>query len=290
MTQVKPSEPQDFHYNAQLESGSANRKFQMEEKKSHESVRAVERALEILLAFRPGDKELAVAELLTRVDLSRPTLYRLLNTLEQQGFLVSSGEPQRFRLGSAVAQLAHVWMTSHSIAQLAQPMLRNLWEETTETVALFVPDGVYRLCVAEMESPQPLSFRRGVGYREKLVLGASGRSILSQMQLPAEELSRYLSDPSQDVERLIGDLETIRTQGFATSHHELIDGAVAVAAPFFNGADQVAGALCIFGPSVRVTNQRVAQFADLVRREAGNLSRVLGQQTRQAHVTAGSRK
>ena len=70
----------------------------MEEKKSHESVRAVERALEILLAFRPGDKELAVAELLTRVDLSRPTLYRLLNTLEQQGFLVSSGEPQRFRL------------------------------------------------------------------------------------------------------------------------------------------------------------------------------------------------
>ncbi|MGF6598384.1 DNA-binding IclR family transcriptional regulator [Paraburkholderia sp. GAS448] len=261
----------------------------MEEKKSHESVRAVERALEILLAFRPGDEELSVAELLTRVDLSRPTLYRLLNTLEQQGFLFSSGEPQRFRLGSAVAHLAHVWMTSHRVAELAQPMLRRLWEATGETVALFVPDDVNRLCVAEMESPQPLSFRRGVGYREKLVLGASGRSILSQMRLPAEELGRYISDSKQDVERMLADLETIRTQGFATSRHELIDGAVAVAAPFFNGADQVAGSICIFGPSVRVTDERIAQFAELLKHEAANLSRALGQQARQVRVKAGSR-
>ncbi|CAB3778608.1 HTH-type transcriptional regulator KipR [Paraburkholderia ultramafica] len=261
----------------------------MEEKKSHESVRAVERALEILLAFRPGDDELSAAELLTRVDLSRPTLYRLLNTLEQQGFLVSSGEPQRFRLGSAVAHLAHVWITGQSVAELAQPMLRKLWEATAETVALFVPDGVYRLCVAEIQSAQPLSFRRGVGYREKLVLGASGRSILSQMRLSAEELGRYISDSKPDVARLLTELETIRTQGFATSRHELIEGAVAVAAPFFNGADQVAGSICIFGPSVRVTDERVVLFAELLRHEAGNLSRALGQQARQVLDKAGSR-
>lgn len=267
-----------------------NGKFQMEEKKAHENVRAVERALEILLAFRPGDTELTVAELLTRVDLSRPTLYRLLNTLEQSGFLLSSGEPQRFRLGRAVAKLAHVWMTSQRIAQLAQPMLNELWQQTAETVALFLPDGEYRVCVAEIESPQPLSFRRGIGYREKLALGASGRSILSQMGLSADELSRYVSAPQQDVMRLFAELETIRNQGFATSHHELIEGAVAVAAPFFNGADQVAGALCIFGPSVRVTEQKVARFAELLKRETGNLSRALGQQAEQARVTAGSRK
>ncbi|MPW22134.1 helix-turn-helix domain-containing protein [Paraburkholderia sp. CNPSo 3157] len=250
----------------------------MQEKKSHENVRAVERALEILLAFRPGDKQLTVAELLTRVNLSRPTLYRLLNTLEQKGFLASTGEPQRFHLGSAVAQLAHVWMSDHSIAELAQPMLRNLWAETSETVALFVPDGTYRVCVAELESPQPLSFRRGVGYREKLVLGASGRTILSQMQLSADELRPYLADPEQDVSTLLADIEAIRAQGYGTSRHELIEGAVAVAAPFFNGANQIAGSICIFGPSVRVTDNRVTQFAELLKREATNLSRALGQQ------------
>jgi DNA-binding IclR family transcriptional regulator len=260
-----------------LERSHTNGKIQMESKKAQESVRAVDRALEILLAFRPGDEELTVAELLARVDLSRPTLYRLLNTLEHNGFLVSAGEPQRFRLGSSIAHLAHVWMSSHSIANVAQPMLRRLWETTSETVALFVPEGMYRVCIAEIASPQPLSFRRGVGYREKLAVGASGRSILSQMQLSADELNRYMTSPTQDLARFAADLESIRARGFATSHHELIEGAVAVAAPFFNGADQVAGSLCIFGPSVRVTEERVMEFGDLLGQEADNLSRALGQ-------------
>ncbi|MDB5871048.1 MAG: transcriptional regulator, IclR family, partial [Ramlibacter sp.] len=43
-------------------------------------VRAVGRALEVLLAFREGDSELSASELLARVKLSRPTLYRLLYT------------------------------------------------------------------------------------------------------------------------------------------------------------------------------------------------------------------
>ncbi|WP_244201283.1 IclR family transcriptional regulator [Paraburkholderia rhynchosiae] len=37
------------------------------------------------------------------------------------------------------------------------------------------------------------------------------------------------------------DIEEIRVKGSGTSRHELIEGAVAVAAPFFNGANQVAG-------------------------------------------------
>src|SRR5258708_34786882 len=107
----------------------------MEEKKAHESVRAVERALEILLAFKAGDKSLTVAELLTRVNLSRPTLYRLLNTLEQAGVLSSSGEPQRFQLGRSVPQLGHVGPIDNRIAELAQPVLRNVRGATSVTLA-----------------------------------------------------------------------------------------------------------------------------------------------------------
>ena len=77
-----------------------------------DNVRAVGRALEILLAFTEEDPELSAGELLKRVDLSRPTLYRLIYTLQENGFLLSVGEPQRFRLGPAVARLAHVWKST----------------------------------------------------------------------------------------------------------------------------------------------------------------------------------
>ena len=46
--------------------------------------------------------------------------------------------------------------------------MRRLWDETRETVALFIPEGAFRLCIAEMPSNKALNFRRGVGYRERL--------------------------------------------------------------------------------------------------------------------------
>src|SRR5207253_4488680 len=166
--------------------------------------------LEILLAFRADDDGLTVGELGKRVDLSRPTLYRLLHTLEQCGFLVSFGEPQRFRLGPAAAQLAHVWSASHNLAAVARPMMQRVREATGETVALFVAEGIFRLCVAELPSPQPLSFKRGVGYRERLVLGASGRAILAHMAQGADDLAAYADGVEIDLKRYPAELAKIR--------------------------------------------------------------------------------
>jgi IclR family acetate operon transcriptional repressor len=228
-------------------------------KNNPDSVRAVDRALEILLAFQADDRGITVAELQKRVDLSRPTLYRLLRTLGQKGFLASSGDPQRLRLGPAVAKLVHVWNANLDVGALARPMMLKVWAESGETVALFVPEGLFRLCVAEMPSAQPLSFRRGVGYRERLVLGASGRAILAHRRPYPEELSQ------------------IRKRGFAVSKDELIQGAVAVAAPFFAGGGEVAGSLGIFGPSVRLPPAQVERFGKLLVKQARKLSNVLGQ-------------
>ena len=86
----------------------------------------MDRALQILLAFTPGDDELTVAELSARVALSRPTLYRLLGALEQQGFVTVVGEPQRFRLGPSIAHLSHVWLSGLNLRTVAEPMLRKL--------------------------------------------------------------------------------------------------------------------------------------------------------------------
>ena len=235
---------------------------QVEAPRGQEGVRAVDRALQILLAFTPGDDELTVAELSARVALSRPTLYRLLGALEQQGFVTVVGEPQRFRLGPSIAHLSHVWLSGLNLRTVAEPMLRKLWKTTGETVGLFVREENIRRCVAELESPQPLSFRRGVGYAEQLVLGASGRAILAH--LPRE--GRSAVRPSAGV-RLPSpeELEAIRQKGYSQSRDELIKGAVAIAAPFFDGAGSVAGSICVFGPGVRFDDARISEVGTLLK-------------------------
>jgi IclR family acetate operon transcriptional repressor len=244
--------------------------------KGVDGVRAVERALDVLAAFRPGHQELLVADLVKLVGLSRPTLYRLLATLENKGFVSSSGEPQRFRLGPAVARLAHVWSTTLDLSTIARPVMAEAWTLTAETVALFVPRGDMRLCIAEMQSPQPISFRRGVGYSEKLVRGASGRAILAYTPLREGQLEAYAAGTKTDLYWLREQLEVTRARGYAMGHNELIQGAYAVAVPFFDGPGAVAGSLGVFGPDARLTETRVHEFGVVLKGLAETLTRSLG--------------
>jgi DNA-binding IclR family transcriptional regulator len=234
------------------------------------SVRAVERALDILLAFRPQDSAVTVGELLDRIDLSRPTLYRLLQTLQAKQFLTSSGNPKRFRLGPAVAQLANAWTATLDITAVAEPVMRRLWDKTSETVALFVREATSRVCVAEMPSGQSLSFRCGIGYRQSLARGAGGKAILAF--LSANERSS-LQNEARKQRR---ELAEIRERGFAVSNSELIEGVVAVSAPVFDGSGEVVGCLSVFGPSVRLSESQILSFGRLLTREAGEISQLLG--------------
>jgi IclR family acetate operon transcriptional repressor len=241
-----------------------------------DNVRAVARALDILQAFAPGDRELSPADLLKRVKLSRPTLYRLLYTLEESGFLTAVGEPRKFRLGPSVARLAHAWNASLDISALAEPVLRRIWTQTHETVALFVHQGEHRLCIAELPSPQPLNFKRGVGYTERIVRGATGRAILACLNLPSQVLKQYVRGTGLDLQALEAELVATRKRGYASSHHELIPGAVAVAVPFFDQHHKVAGSIGVFGPEVRLDAPACKRIAQTLKNEAVQLSALLG--------------
>lgn len=249
-----------------------------DKEKGSENVRAVNRALDVLLAFTREDFELSASDLLQRVDLSRPTLYRLLYTLEAKGFIASVGEPQRFRLGPAVAKLSLVWTETLDLSVIAEPIMRKLWTETRETVAVLVPQGNLRFCVAEMPSPQALNFKRGVGSTERIARGASGRAILAFMSDARDNLGRYTDGLDINLKKLRAELDATRERGYAVSRNELIEGAVAVAAPFFTNKG-VAGSLGIFGPATRMSEKVIAALGKRIVEEAANLSRALGVET-----------
>ena len=76
---------------------------------SDSSVRSVERAIEVLFSFTQQEPVLDIPALQQRTGLSRPTLYRLLRTLETRGLIYSFGNPLRFQLGARTGLLASTW-------------------------------------------------------------------------------------------------------------------------------------------------------------------------------------
>jgi DNA-binding IclR family transcriptional regulator len=214
----------------------------------------------VLRCFTIEKPQLSVAEIGRQLQLSRPTLYRLLATLEKSGFVHSEGEPLRFRLGPAIGPLAQAWSRNLNLQQATSPVLEELRRDAEETVALLVPRGDDRTCVAELPGPHVLTVVRGVGSSAPLSRGASGKVILA-----------HFPDHAKSKE-----LEKIRRAGYCVSRGELMPGIVAIAAPFFDHAAAVAGSVAVFAAEVRFDSRREREVARMVMAAADKISSLLG--------------
>ena len=136
-----------------------------------------------------------------------------------------------------------------------------MWKETGETVALFVAaENGKKICIEELQSSHPLTFTRGVGFMEELATGASGKAMLA-----------FTDAASADPE-----FEDVRRTGVRVSEGEIIEGAVAVAAPVFDRYGAVKGSVCVFGPEVRLSDNRRSDCIKRVRTASEGISRTLG--------------
>jgi IclR family acetate operon transcriptional repressor len=241
------------------------------------SVRAVERALDVLQCFSADKPSMSVLEIQERVRLSRPTLYRLLHTLAAKGLVRSSGDPQRFSLDYGVGRLASNWMAGIDPIRAGQRIVERLRERTNETAALFILRGHQRLCAVEIAASHFLKISRGIGETEHISKGASGKAILAFMDTDEFEVILRTLPKDTNRKQLLQALDPIRRDGFAVSRAEVFAGAVAIAAPYFDRDKRVAGSIGVFGPQARLDGSWERNAIRLVVDGAAELSSALGQ-------------
>lgn len=240
------------------------------------SARSVEHALDLLLKFidKPS---MEASEIAATMKISRPTLYRLLGTLEKKGLLRSWGQPRAYELTPLVVELANAWLSLIDPARVGRPFLRELFDLTKETTSLYVlRDGVKRVCVQQFQSDAALSFSPGVGYTVPLYRGASGKAILAF--LPEEQAAKALRAAPRDVDRAVlrRVLSRVRRDRYYVSEGELVDGVSSVAAPIFGHGGAVAAAVVVSAPDARFTARKRERFIVLVRATAEKISAALG--------------
>src|SRR5262245_1908302 len=244
------------------------------------NVRAVERAVDILECFEAGTPWMSVLEIQRRVPLSRPTLYRLLQTLIAKGLVRAEGDPQRFALDFGIGRLAHSWIAGIDVIAMARPILEELRNATGETAALFQRRGDLRQCVAQLVSPHVLAVSRGLGETDHLWRGASGKAILAFLnENDVAEATRALPNTVNKA-TLAADLSHTRKDGYFVSRGEVFVGAIAIAAPYYDHTGTVAGSVGVFGPEARFDQERITKVAAYVVKSSAALSVASG------HLTA----
>lgn len=214
---------------------------------------AVDRAVSLLAAFRPGDKALGVTELAERARLYKSTVLRLLASLAHGG-LVQRTPEGRWALGPEVARLAAVHASQFALEDVLLPEMRDLVQRTQESVAFHVRHGGQRLVLYRVDSPQLLRDHVRAGDLLPLDRGAGGRV-----------LAAYAGATGRVYDQ-------VRRDGYVVVSGDRVPGLVGISAPVWNAQQALAGALTLTAPEARVQ----PAFVEELRRSAARATERLG--------------
>lgn len=239
------------------------------------------RALQILESFDGRSATLSLSDVAGRVKLTLPTTHRLLRALASRDFVVLDSDTRRFSIGPAVVRLTGALLRRDDLITVAMPGLERLIELTHESVGLQYRIGPRRVCLVELESPQPIRMASGIGRTYPLYAGASGKAILawSSEKLVGEAtdgMRQIAARTPRDPKQLRAELAQIRKAGYAMSFGETVVGAAALAAPILGASGEAIAAVNITGPADRWTRQRILRAVPALQRETRLIMRRLG--------------
>jgi DNA-binding IclR family transcriptional regulator len=228
------------------------------ESEKNNTIRAVDRALEVLLCFSVDTPALSMTEISVMVGINKSTVHRLLATLEEKRFVRRDPETGIYRLGFQLLQMANLTLEDVNIRHVSLPFMRKLNEEFRETVDLAILDGDEVMFVDALESPQRIKLAAAPGQHLPAYNTASGKAILSL--LPEREIVWIYKKYNQEsgpgfesnLEAFLDDLAETRQRGYALDCEGLEAGINAVGSPIRGVNNRPIASLAIAGPSYRL--------------------------------------
>ena len=211
-------------------------------------VEALARGLEVIRSFDRTHVKQTISQISERTLLARPTVLRLLLTLEELGYVRC--QDNLYSLTPKVVDLGMAYVSALGLYGAAKPHMEDLSKEVDQSVSLAELDGSDVVYTARVEVAKIISVGVTVGARLPSASTALGRVLLADV--PDSELHAVLSTPSLSMyiprtrftaEQIRPRLEQVREQGWAESDEDLQYGVQAIAAPIHGEDGRVVAAV-----------------------------------------------
>lgn len=221
------------------------------------TIRAVEHTCGLLEALY-DEETVGVTELANEVGIAKSTVHSHLFTLQQMGYVVKrDGE---YRLSYQFLRLGGARRDSNPFFRMAKEHVDELAAETGDIAAATTEENGENVYLYVSNGKHAVTTDIHLGTRLPLHCLASGKAILAMLPVSRIEeivdqrgLPPRTSNTITSHDRLLDELEQIRSQGYAFDNEERIEGMRAVAAPVRNESkDTVLGAIVVSGSTNRV--------------------------------------
>jgi IclR family transcriptional regulator, pca regulon regulatory protein len=229
-------------------------------------VGSVEKAFQVLEAFRDAHRVMSMAEIARAADLDRSATQRLVHTMEQLGYIRRVPESALYALTSKVLRLSYNYLRSREIIDRAAPYLLEMAHTLGETSNLQELDGHEIVFLARFPGRHLVNVDFAVGSRLPAVFTASGRAMLSKFELAkrkeiirATPLVAVTPMTETDPKLLLDQIETAARQGYAIVQNQTVVGDISVAAAITDHQGLPIGAINVSVPATRWTIERAEE-------------------------------
>lgn len=243
------------------------------------NVAAVEAAMNLLalVGDMPGR---GLSDLARLSGITKPRVFRLLQTMEAAGFITRSGAEARYWLGFRSKQLGDQARDQIDLAAAAAPIAERIGKAIGETVQVRVRKGLESYCVHAWVPPRVIRHHAEKGQPVPLYVGSS-KTLLAFAPLRLRET--VLSGPlSKLTERTLSDrkdleaaLDRIRKDGYCVSVGESDPDAISAGVPVRDPSGTVVAVFIVAAPVSRRPPDTIEGMIELAKEGAHALEGAL---------------
>lgn len=240
----------------------------------------VRRAIAIL--EKCSERPSTIHELAAHLGTHRTTALRLVQTLEDTGFVRAVGEG-RYGVGFRLAGLASRAVDQFDLRSVVHPHLQQLSDDVGFTVQLAVPQKDRLVYVDKIEPPSSITLNTRIG--GDVVVHTAGVSKAILAYLPHEQrdaiiarstFERFTDRTLHGPAELLEVLEVTKGRGWSSDDGEYEKFSNCIAAPIFGAQGEIVGAVSVTAFTHHAT---VDELRELLPRLLGTtraISRELG--------------
>lgn len=221
---------------------------------------------------------MGISELSRKMQLPKATIYRLLYTLEKNGYVEQDLITEKYELGNAFVKLGQYVKATMDINVLAKPEMKLLAGITGET-AYLCKTYYDEALVMETVSGEASALYSMVTPTIPLYCSALGRVLLAGFS--DEALKKYLYEngfkkrtinTKTENEDLLTEILKIKKEEIAIEKEEYEYGMTCLAGPIYDISGNIIASLSVSGPTTRIEYKGMEKIIEEVKNTCKKIS------------------
>jgi IclR family KDG regulon transcriptional repressor len=249
--------------------------------KDNQSVGRVFQIIEVM-SRNPGPMRLQ--DISRKIKVPASSVLRFLNTLMKHSYVDQEPETLRYYLTMKFCQIGSLVSSQMSIRDIVRPYLVELSEKCQESACLAIERDNAVVYIDVVEGPDSmLKTLQRIGKLAPLHSTGVGKSLLVDFDekrldrlIEQKGLKALTKNTVTTKDRLLVELEKVRSGGYALDDEECEYGVRCVAAPVRNYTGKIVASISVSGPVSRLPSEKMDYIKEHIIKTSQKISKQLG--------------